>query len=110
MKVQSATIQSIAKSLGISVTTISRVLNGVGEQYRISRKTIELVTKSADELNYRPNHFAKGLRLKKSSTIGLIVPDITNTWFAQLALGIEKEARKQHVISFLLLKSKQKGF
>src|SRR6185437_16895697 len=42
-----------------------------------------------------------GLRLKRSSTIGLIVPDITNTWFAQLALGIENEARKHNYNIFL---------
>ncbi|MBK9381516.1 MAG: LacI family DNA-binding transcriptional regulator [Chitinophagaceae bacterium] len=95
------TIQSMAKTLGVSVTTISRVLNGLGEQFRISKKTIELVTTTADKLNYRPNNIAKGLRLKKSSTIGLILPDITNTWFAQLALGIEKEARKHHYNIFL---------
>ncbi len=91
----------MAKTLGASVTTISRVLNGLGEQFRISKKTIELVTTTADKLNYRPNNIAKGLRLKKSSTIGLILPDITNTWFAQLALGIEKEARKHHYNIFL---------
>lgn len=101
MKKDNVTIQSMAKTLGVSVTTISRVLNGLGEQFRISKKTIELVTTTADKLNYRPNNIAKGLRLKKSSTIGLILPDITNTWFAQLALGIEKEARKHHYNIFL---------
>lgn len=101
MKKNNVTIQSLAQTLGVSVTTISRVLNGLGEQFRISKKTIELVTVTADKLNYRPNNIAKGLRLKKSSTIGLILPDITNTWFAQLALGIEKEARKHHYNIFL---------
>lgn len=101
MRKNNVTIQSMAQTLGVSVTTISRVLNGLGEQYRISKKTIELVTITADKLNYRPNNIAKGLRLKKSSTIGLIVPDITNTWFAQLALGIEKEARKHNYNIFL---------
>ncbi len=101
MKKNNITIQSMAKTLGVSVTTISRVLNGLGEQFRISKRTIELVTTTADKLNYRPNNIAKGLRLKKSSTIGLILPDITNTWFAQLALGIEKEARKHHYNIFL---------
>jgi len=101
MNKNNVTIQSMAKTLGVSVTTISRVLNGLGEQFRISKKTIELVTTTADKLNYRPNNIAKGLRLKKSSTIGLILPDITNTWFAQLALGIEKEARKHHYNIFL---------
>lgn len=101
MQENKVTIQSIAKKLGISVTTISRVLNGLGEQYRISKKTIELVTTTAEKLNYSPNNIAKGLRLKKSSTIGLIVPDITNIWFAQLALGIENEARKYNYNIFL---------
>jgi LacI family transcriptional regulator len=101
MKANKVTIKSMAQTLGISVTTISRVLNGLGEQFRISKRTIELVTVTADKLNYRPNNIAKGLRLKKSSTIGLIVPDITNTWFAQLALGIENEARKHHYNIFL---------
>lgn len=101
MKNNSVTIQSMAQSLGVSVTTISRVLNGLGGQFRISKKTIELVTVTAHKLNYKPNNIAKGLRLKKSSTIGLIVPDITNTWFAQLAMGIEKEARKHHYNIFL---------
>jgi LacI family transcriptional regulator len=101
MKRNNVTIQSIAQTLGVSVSTISRVLNGLGEQFRISKRTIELVTVTAEKLNYRPNNIAKGLRLKKSSTIGLIVPDITNAWFAQLALGIEKEARKHHYNIFL---------
>lgn len=101
MKENKITIHTIANNLGISITTISRVLNGLGEKYRISKKTIELVTTTAEKLNYSPNNIAKGLRLKKSSTIGLIVPDITNTWFAQLAFEIENEARKLHYNIFL---------
>ena len=101
MQEKKITLNYLAKKLNISVTTISRVLNGLGTQYRISENTIGLITKTAEKLNYSPNNFAKGLRLKKSSTIGLIVPDITNTWFAQLALGIEKEARKHHYNIFL---------
>jgi len=101
MKGQEVTIQYLAKHLGVSTTTISRVLNGMGAKYRISKKTIDLVTSTADQLNYSPNNIAKGLRLKKSSTIGLIVPDITNSWFAQLVSGIEKEARKHHYNIFL---------
>ena len=101
MPPKKVTIQSIAQELGMSVTTISRVLNGLGEKYRISEKTIELVNNTAEKLNYSPNNFAKGLRLKRSSTIGLIVPDITNTWFAQLAWEIENEARKHDYNIFL---------
>lgn len=101
MKEKKITLQALAKNLGISTTTISRVLNGVGEQYRISKSTIELVTSMAEKLNYSPNNIAKGLRLKKSSTIGLILPDITNAWFAQLAWVIENEARKNNYNIFL---------
>lgn len=101
MQDKKVTIQALAKKLGISTTTVSRVLNGLGEQYRISKSTIELVTSVADQLNYSPNNIAKGLRLKKSSTIGLILPDITNAWFAQLAWVIENEARKHHYNIFL---------
>ena len=101
MQKNKITIQSISKELGISTTTISRVMNDLGEQYRISKKTIELVKTTAEKLHYSPNSIAKGLRLKRSSTIGLIVPDITNAWFAQLALGIEKEARKYDYNIFL---------
>jgi LacI family transcriptional regulator len=101
MQDKKVTIQALAKNLGISTTTISRVLNGLGEKYRISKSTIELVTQMAEEFNYSPNNIAKGLRLKKSSTIGLILPDITNAWFAQLAWVIENEARKHHYNIFL---------
>jgi LacI family transcriptional regulator len=101
MKKNNVTIKLIAQTLGISISTVSRVLNGMGEQFRISKKTIGLVNVTADKLNYRPNNIAKGLRLNKSSTIGLIVPDITNAWFAHLALGIETEARKHNYNIFL---------
>src|SRR5574337_862662 len=96
MKEKDINLEYISSKLGVSVTTVSRVLNGVGDKYRISKKTAELITKTAESLNYNRNNIARGLRLKKSSTIGLIVPDISNSWFAQIAHGIEKEARKHH--------------
>jgi LacI family transcriptional regulator len=96
-----ATITSIAKHLKLDVSTVSRVLNGLAKKYRISEKTVELVTKTAKELNYTPNKIAKSLRLKKTFTIGLIVPDISNPWFAEIALRIEKESRKKGYNVFL---------
>ncbi|OIQ79924.1 HTH-type transcriptional regulator DegA [mine drainage metagenome] len=101
MNEKKVTLQYLSKSLGISASTISRVLNGLGEQYRISKETITLVTTTANKLNYSPNNIAKGLRLKRSSTIGLIVPDISNSWFTHLALEIEKEALKYDYNIFL---------
>ena len=69
-------------------------MSGVGKKYRISDKTINIVKAAALKYNYTPNKIAKSLRLKKTSTIGLIVPDISNPWFAKIARAIEKESRK----------------
>jgi LacI family transcriptional regulator, galactose operon repressor len=94
-------IQAIADEVGLSVSTVSRVMNGVAKKYRISDKTIELVKSAAKKFNYTPNNIAKSLRLKKTFTIGLIVPDISNPWFAQIAGAIEKETRKNNYHVFL---------
>ncbi|UJH67825.1 LacI family DNA-binding transcriptional regulator [Allomuricauda sp. SCSIO 65647] len=101
MSKKASTIQSIADELGVSVSTVSRVLNGVGKKYRISEKTIDAVHEMAIKLNYVPNNIAKSLRLKKSSTIGLVIPDISNPWFAKIASKIEKETRNKGYNIFL---------
>lgn len=89
-----ATLQSISEELGISVSTVSRVLNGKGKKYRISQKTEEKVLSTAKKLGYTPNQIARGLRLQKTFTIGYVIPDISNPFFASIAQSIEKEARK----------------
>lgn len=101
MSKKNATIKSIAAELGVSASTVSRVLNGVGKKYRISTKTIDAVQEMAKSLEYAPNVLAKSLRLNKSSTIGLVVPDISNPWFAKIAKRIEAEARKKGYNIFL---------
>ena len=89
-----ATLKKIAQKSGLSVPTVSRVLTGKGAQYRISRTTIDLVNSIATELNYTPNYLASGLRLKRTLTIGLIIPDISNPFFSSLARSVEKSARR----------------
>jgi LacI family transcriptional regulator len=74
----------IAGKAGVSTSTVSRVLNDQTEKYRISNKTKNLVLRTAKDLNYRPNELARGLRLNRSHTIGLIVPDISNPFFAYI--------------------------
>src|SRR6218665_602390 len=91
---KNVTIKSVADELGLNLSTVSRVLNGYGEKYRISVKTIKAVNQMAEKLNYVPNNIAKSLRLKRSSTIGLVVPDISNPWFTTIALEVEKKCRK----------------
>jgi len=77
-----ATLGDIARKSGTSVSTVSRVLNKKTAVSRISKETERLVLKTAKELNYRPNQLARSLRLKRTHTLGLVVPDIANPFFA----------------------------
>lgn len=94
-------IQELANYLGLSVTTVSRVLNGKSEQYRISKKTSEKVIRAAQELNYMPNNLARGLKLAKTNTLGVVIPDIGNPFFADIAKIIEQEALKNNYFIIL---------
>lgn len=86
------TLQDIAALTGFSKSTVSRVLNNKGEECRISARTREVVLKAAEKLNYRPNQLARGLRLKRTQTIGLIIPDISNPFFAYTTRMIQSFA------------------
>ena len=89
------TIKEIAKRLDLSPTTVSRVLNGNGKKYRISDKTEKLVLEIAKAHNFSPNLVARGLRLQKTNTIGLVIPDISNPFFASLAKHLETALRRK---------------
>jgi len=89
----SPNIRELAALLDLSVTTVSRVLNGKAEKYRISKKTEKRVMQFAKEHNYIPNRIARGLKMSKTDTLGLVIPDIANPFFAELARSIELEAR-----------------
>ncbi len=80
-----ATIKDIAKQAGVSITTVSLVLNG--KAYKIPDQTKKIVLDTARELNYTPNQMAVGLVKKRSQTIGLIVPNISNTYFCYYGAG-----------------------
>ena len=86
-------IRDLAEVLGLSTTTISRVLNGKAKRYRISSKTQQRVLQVAKDSHYVPNRLARGLKLARTDTLGLIIPDISNPFFADIAQSIEKEAR-----------------
>ncbi len=87
-------LNDIADSLGVSRSLVSLVLNGKDAEHGISTKTKRLVIAKAQELNYKPNHFARGLRLGKSFTIGLIVSDIANGFYSRIARNIEDLAEE----------------
>lgn len=71
-------IKDISSATGLSVSTISRVLNGKAKQYRISKETQKKVLKIAQELNYVPNQVARNLKLGKTKTVALIIPSLSN--------------------------------
>lgn len=94
-------IQDIAKESGYSITTVSRVLNGKAEKFRIAIKTQEKIKNIAKELNYIPNEHARNLRTGKSQTIALIVPSLKNPFFAEIASVVNMEARKSDYVTFI---------
>ncbi len=83
----------MAQRCGVSVTTISRVLSGQAARYRISKETEAAVRKLAKESNFVPNQVARGLRLKRTHTIGLVVPEISNPFFASIAHQVNSGTR-----------------
>jgi len=87
-------INDIALRTGLSIATVSRVLNGKAEQYRIGVKSQQKIKKAAKELNYVPNHYAANLRTGKSNTISLMIPSLSNPFFAEIACSINAEIRK----------------
>ncbi len=89
-----ASLKDIAKKTGVSVTTVSIVLNGNGKERKISDSVIAKIERVAEKLYYRPNQFAKSLRTGKTFTLGLIVDDISNFFFAHLSKIVEEEADK----------------
>jgi LacI family transcriptional regulator len=92
--VKGISIKDIAQQAGVSPTTVSFVLNGKGKEKRISEQVSKRILKIAGKLKYKPNQLARGLRTGKTKTIGLIVEDIANNFFANVAKVVEDEADK----------------
>lgn len=83
---ETITIYDVAREAGVSMATVSRVVNGnqnVKEATR--RKVLDVI----ERLDYRPNAVARGLASKKTTTVGVVIPDIANSYFASLARGID---------------------
>jgi LacI family transcriptional regulator len=103
------TLKKNADQLGFSVSTVSRVLNGKAATYRISKKTEAIILKAAKELNFIPNQLVHGLRLQKTLTIGLVIPDISNPFFSSNARSVAIEAHKFNC-SIMLCDSQKSTF
>ncbi|WP_439151625.1 LacI family DNA-binding transcriptional regulator [Winogradskyella sp.] len=83
------TLKELAKLLNISVSTVSKALN---DSHEISENTRKRVKELATKLNYKPNRIAQQLKTNKTKTIGVILPTVTNPFFAEVLHGIEKTA------------------
>ncbi|WP_054957657.1 LacI family DNA-binding transcriptional regulator [Paenibacillus dakarensis] len=86
-----ATIKEVAMTAGVSVATVSRVLNQNGYVHEDTRRKVD---EAIAKLNYTPNEVARSLFKRKSKLIGLLLPDITNPYFPQLARGVEDEMQE----------------
>ena len=93
-KKKGISIKDIAKAAGASPALVSFVLNGKQKQYRVSDAMAEKIREIAKELDYKPNGFAKSLRDGTSHTIGVIVSDISNLFFADIVKNIETTAEE----------------
>lgn len=91
-------MKDVAKLAGVSIATVSNVLSG--KKY-VSPKLREKVLESIDNLQYRPSKIARSLKIKKSFLVGLMVPDITNPYFAEIARGVENVALEHDYQMFL---------
>jgi len=96
------TLSTIAQKTGLSVSTVSRVLSGKAESSRISEETIKLVLNEAKKSNYTPSPLARSLRTNKSNSIGLIIPQISNPFFADMAGAIISEAKLNGYTTILM--------
>ncbi|WP_290459575.1 LacI family DNA-binding transcriptional regulator [Romboutsia ilealis] len=94
------TIVDVAKACNVSVATVSRVING---NYPVKEETKEKVLKMIEELQYKPNTQARDLIKKQSSTIGVVVPSISNMFFTNVINGIENYFEKSEYSIFLCI-------
>ena len=85
-------LADIAKSLGVSKTLVSLVVNNKADAHGINAETQRKVREKIEELNYHPNVLARGFRIGKTNTIGLIVSDISNRFYSRIARNIEDYA------------------
>lgn len=91
-------IKDIAQALNLSKATVSWILSGQGPAKGFSDTTIKRVKDYAESVNYRPNLLARSLSLGTTNTIGLIIPFIGDTFYAQLVQAIESEAARNKYV------------
>jgi len=94
MENRKANIKDIAKATNLSVSTVSRVLNGKAEQFRISEASQKRILEAAKEMHYIPNQIAVNLQSGKTKTISLMIPSLINPFFSRIAGTINTEMQR----------------
>src|SRR4030043_1970550 len=84
------TIRDVARKANVSIATVSRVVNN--NPHKVNKTTRKRVLKAIQGFDYRPNALAKSLLFKKTMTIGIIIPDISNPYYAEIVRGIQDVA------------------
>ena len=86
-----ATIYDVAKYAGVSVATVSAVVN---DSSFVSRELRQKVTAAIEALHYTPNLLARSLAIKRTNTLGMLIPDIANPFYSGILRGVEDRAQK----------------
>ncbi|MEA3334862.1 MAG: LacI family DNA-binding transcriptional regulator [Chloroflexota bacterium] len=92
------TMADVAKESGVSLMTVSRVVNNKGD---VSEETRRRVMEVIERLDFRPSGIARGLATRRTGTVGLVVPDVSNPFFSTVARGVEREADANDYSVFL---------
>jgi LacI family transcriptional regulator len=92
------TMADVARKVGVSVMTVSRVVNNKGD---VSEETRQRVLDAIQQLGYRPSAIARSLATRRTGTLGLVIPDVANPFFAEVARGVEHVAYAEGYNVFL---------
>ncbi|MEX1077634.1 MAG: LacI family DNA-binding transcriptional regulator [Homoserinimonas sp.] len=95
---QRAKLSDVARAAGVSPATVSRVLNA---NDRVAPELVERVLKAREDLGYRHNSLARGLRTRANNVVGVVIPDVTNPFFTDLVRGIEDISRESNYLLVL---------
>ena len=98
MSTKKITLEEIAHMAGVSIATVSRVINQNG---RFSKETEKRVNDIIAKYNYRPNQMARGLRKNRGKVVGIIVPDVTNEFFAKMALEMQNRLLSEDYMAII---------
>src|SRR5512147_2330847 len=94
-------LKHIAEQTGYSITTVSMVLTGRGDEFSIASSTQALILDAARKLDYQPNLHARSLRSRTTNLLGLMVPTLNNRFFSEMAETFERLARNDKKLALI---------